>query len=85
VTVPLPDPLAPPVILNQLAVSVAVQVQPLVAVTVTLPVPPALVSEIVVGDTLNVQAAPASVTVTVWPATVSVALCGEGDVFAAAA
>jgi hypothetical protein len=71
--------------LNQLAGSVAVQVQPPGALTVTLPLPPALLSEIDVGDTLNVQAAPASVTVTTWPATVNVALCAEDDVFAAAA
>jgi len=43
--------------LKQLAVSVAVQAQPPGAVTVTLPVPPALVSAIVVGDTVKCKAA----------------------------
>ena len=84
VTVPLPEPLAPPVMLNQLAVSVAVQAQPPSALTVTLPVPPALVSTIVVGDTVNVHATPASVTLTAWPATVSVVVCDEDVVFAMA-
>jgi hypothetical protein len=51
-TVPLPEPLAPLVMLNQLAVSVAVHVQPLGAVTVAEPVPPALASEMLVGDTV---------------------------------
>ena len=51
-TVPLPEPLAPLVMLNQLADSVAVQVQPLGAVTVAEPVPPALGSEMLDGDTV---------------------------------
>ncbi len=51
-TVPLPEPLAPLVMLNQLADSVAVQVQPLGAVTVAEPVPPALGNEMLDGDTV---------------------------------
>ena len=47
---PSPEPLAPPVMLNQLALSLAVHAHPLGAVTVTLPVPPALVNEMVVGE-----------------------------------
>ena len=49
---PLPEPLAPLVMLSQLAVSVAVQVQPLGAVTVAEPVPPALGNEMLDGDTV---------------------------------
>jgi hypothetical protein len=51
-TVPLPEPLAPLVMLNQLADSVAVQVQPAGAVTVADPVPPELAREMLVGDTV---------------------------------
>ena len=81
---PLPEPLAPPVMLNQLALSVAVHAQPLGPLTVTLPVPPALVRAMVVGDTVNVHAAPASVTLTAWPATVIVAFCDDDVPFAVA-
>jgi hypothetical protein len=70
--------------LNQLALSVAVHEQPLGPVTATLPVPPALVSAMVVGDTVNVQATPASVTLTAWPATVNVAFCDDDVAFAVA-
>jgi len=51
-TVPLPLPLEPPVMLNQLAGSLAVHVQPLGAVTVAVPVPPALASEMLEGETV---------------------------------
>ena len=54
-TVPLPEPLAPLVMLNQLAGSVAVQVQPVGAVTVAEPVPPALGNEMLDGDTVKVH------------------------------
>ena len=81
---PLPEPLAPPVMLNQLALSVAVHAHPLGPLTVTLPVPPPLASEIVVGDTVNVHAAPASVTLTAWPATVIVAFWDDDVAFAIA-
>jgi hypothetical protein len=50
--VPLPLPLEPLVMLNQLAGSLAVHVQPAGAVTVAVPVPPALVSEMLDGDTV---------------------------------
>jgi hypothetical protein len=83
--VPLPDPLPPLVTTSQLALEVAVQAQPPGALTVTLPVPPLLDSAIVVGDTVNVQATPASVTATALPATVIVVLCDEDVVFAVAA
>ena len=39
-TVPLPEPLAPAVTVSQLALLVAVHVQPVPAVTFVLPVPP---------------------------------------------
>ena len=58
--------------LNQLALSVAVHVQPVGPLTDTLPVPPSLASAIVVGETVNVHAAPASVTLTACPAIVIV-------------
>jgi hypothetical protein len=69
---PLPD--APAVTVNQLvALLTAVQLQPLPAVTVTVPV---VAAEDVrfeeVGEIVNVQATPACVTVNVWPAIVSV-------------
>jgi len=51
-TVPLPEPLAPLVMVNQLTLSVAVQVQPLGAVTVAEPVPPALDNEMLDGETV---------------------------------
>ncbi len=54
-TDPLPDPLAPLVMLNQLAVSVAVHAQPLGAVTVTEPAPPALGIDTLDGETVNVH------------------------------
>jgi hypothetical protein len=60
-----------------------VQPHPVPAVTVTLPVPPADVRLCDVGDALNVHAAPASVTVIVVPATVSVPVRLAVDVFAA--
>ena len=56
----------------QLALLVAVHAQPDVVVTVTLAVPPLAVGEALVGDTVNAHGDPACVTVTVWPATVSV-------------
>jgi len=58
--VPLPFPLDPLVIVSQLALSLAVQVHPVVVVTETvLPVVPAAAGDAVVGDTVNEQFAPA--------------------------
>jgi hypothetical protein len=62
---------------------VAVHAQPVPAVTVTLPVPPAAVMLCDVGDALNVHGAPACVTVIVVPATVNVPVRLTVDVFAA--
>jgi hypothetical protein len=66
--VPLPLPLAPALIVSQASLLVAVQLQPVPAVTVTLPV---VATDDVrfddVGEIVNVQGAPACVTVNVWP------------------
>ena len=56
VTEPFPEPLAPPVIVIQEALSVAVHAQPLPAVTATLAVPPAADIAWVVGDAAKVHA-----------------------------
>jgi hypothetical protein len=50
--VPLPVPLAPDVILSQLALLVAVHVHPLVVVNVTLPDPPPLACDADAGLTV---------------------------------
>ena len=67
----------------QHALLVAVHAQPLVAVTVTLAVPPAAVGEALVGDTVNAHGAAAWVIVTVCPAIVIVPVCGVVAVLAA--
>ena len=74
VTVPLPDPLEPPLILSQPALLVADQLQPDPAVTVVVEVSPVAASIRHVGETPYVHpaGAPLWVTVTVWPATVRV-------------
>src|SRR5262245_53321528 len=64
-TVPLPLPLPPLVMLNHVAVSVAVHVQPFAAVTVMFAVPPAAATVTFSGDTVNVHGAASCVTVTV--------------------
>ena len=66
VTVPLPDPLAPPLILTHGALLVAVHAQPLAAVTAVVEAPPAAVSVREVGDTLNVHAGPENWNVLEW-------------------
>ena len=52
-TVPLPLPLAPAVIVSQVALLVAVQVQPVAVVTVALLVPATAVGLSEVGDTVK--------------------------------
>ncbi len=84
VTVPLPLPLAPPLIVSQAALLAAVHVHPLAAVTAVVDEPAAEVSVGDVGDTPNVQLMPLCVTVTVWPATVSVPTRWAVDVFTVA-
>jgi hypothetical protein len=76
-------PLLPLVIVIQLALLVAVQLQPEAdVVTETLAGPPAAPLVGFVGLTVKPQE-PACVTVTVWPATVSVPVRPDVDVFAA--
>ena len=69
----MPLPLAPALIVSQASLLVAVQLQPVPAVTATLPV---VATEDVrfddVGEIVNVQGAPAWVTVKVCPPTVIV-------------
>jgi len=83
-TVPLPVPLAPDVMETHERVSVVVQLQPAAVVTLTLPVPAAAAGVSKVGAAVKVHGggAPACVTVTVWPATVTLAVRGEVDVLA---
>jgi hypothetical protein len=76
VTVPLPLPLAPEVIVIQLALLAAVQVQPVGAVTFTLPNPPMARKDCLAGTITYVQGAPACVTVNVCPPIVTVPVRG---------
>ena len=80
---PLPVPLPPDVIVIHVALLVAVHAHPDAAVTVRLAAPPADVALGLVGDTLKLQTRPACVTVTVWPATVSVPVRPDVAVLAA--
>jgi len=64
-TVPFPEPLAPDVMVNQVKLSVAVQLQPAVVVTLTLLVLALSAGLRVVGATLKTQRAAAWVTVSV--------------------
>ena len=64
----MPLPFAPAVIVIQASLLVAVQLQPVPAVTVTVPVVAADdVRFDEVGEIVNVHGAPACVTVKVWP------------------
>jgi hypothetical protein len=78
-TVPPPVPLVPAVIVNQpVSLLTAVHAQPPGAPTVVEPVPPAAATDVAPGVSENVQGAPASVTVNVWPPMVSVPVrCDE--------
>jgi hypothetical protein len=82
VTFPLPLPLAPPVTLIQSALLAAVHVQPVAAVTPTVPDPP-LPGTLVLVDESAYEQAPGCVTVKVCPAAVIVPVLA-GPVFAAA-
>jgi hypothetical protein len=62
-TVPLAEPLDPPVTVTQLAALVAVHPHPDVVVTATVPVPPVPANAWVDGEMLNAQPAAACVTV----------------------
>ena len=80
VTVRDPVPLVPLVIVIQLAVLLAVEVQPLVVEMLTLPLPPAAAIVNVVGVTVKLQV-PAWAIVTARPATDSVPVRAEVEVF----
>ena len=64
-TVPLPEPLAPDVMVSQLTPLVAVHAHPVPAVTFVLPVPPVAATLVDVDDSPYVQPAPACDTVNV--------------------
>ncbi len=73
---PLPELLAPELIVIQVSLLSAVHAQPVAVVTLTLPVPPLAVRVWLVGLIENEQPL-ACVTVKVWPATVIVPVrCG---------
>ena len=83
VTEPLPLPLAPVVTVIHAALLLAVQLQPVAAVTVIVPVVPEAGGVADVGEIDGAQGAPACVTVNVAPPTVSVPVREALDVFAA--
>ena len=85
VTVPLPFPLTPDVMLSHEVLLVAVHVQPAAAVTLVLLVLAAAAGFSAVGETVMAQggSVPAWVTVTVWPAMVKVPVRGDVAVLAA--
>lgn len=82
---PLPFPLAPPVIVIHEVEDEAVHEQPGVAVTLTVFVCARSVAVVLVGEMekVHAEASPSCVTVTVTPATVSVPVRGEMLVLAA--
>jgi hypothetical protein len=61
----LPLPLLPEVMLIQVALLVAVQLQPVGVVTFTLPLPPSDVNDWLVGEIVKVQGMPPWFTVKV--------------------
>jgi hypothetical protein len=83
VTEPLPDPVAPPVRVIHAALLAAVHAQPVAAVTLAPPLPPAAAKDCVVGEIDGEQVAAACVTVKVAPAIVMVPVRLEATVFAA--
>jgi hypothetical protein len=80
-TVPLPLPLVPEVMVTQATLLVEVHPQPAVVDTVPVPVVPLPGDVKLFGETLKLQL-PCWVTVTVCPATVSVPVRIEEEVFA---
>ena len=83
VTEPMPDPLAPAVIVIQLTGLVAVQGQDVPVVTLSVRLVLSESIEKLVGVTVAAQPVAACETVTVWPATVSVPVRGLPVVFCA--
>jgi hypothetical protein len=73
-TVPVAEPLDPPVTVTQLAPPLVVHAHPVGVVTTTLPAPPAPANACVDAERLKVQLAPGCVTVKLWPAIVRVAV-----------
>ena len=69
-------PVAPAVIVTQLALLAAVHAQPVAAVTATVPVPAAAVGLADAGEIVGVHGAPAWVMVKVLPPMVSVPVRG---------
>jgi hypothetical protein len=82
-TAPGPVPLAPDVTVSHDALLLAVHAQPLVAVMVTEPVPPADGSDWLFADSAYEQESTSWVTVNVPPAIVIVPVRADGVVFAA--
>lgn len=77
-TLPFPLPLPGDTVI-QVAVVDASQLHPVGAVTLTVALPPPAGALTVVGDTVKLQVAPACVTVTGCPATVTVAVRAVED------
>ena len=78
----MPVPVAPALIVIHEALLVAVQPQPVGAVTVTVPLPAADVTLADAAEIVELQGAPACVTVKVLPPIVSVPVRGLVVVFA---
>ena len=79
----MPVPVAPALIVIQVALLVAVHAQPVTAVTVTVPVPAADVTLAEAGEIVGTHGTPACVTVKVLPPMVTVPLRPVVVVFAA--
>jgi hypothetical protein len=82
VTEPLPVPVAPALIVIHATLLVALHAQPVAAVTVTVPLPPADVGLADVGEIVGAHDEPACVTVKVLPPIVSVPVRAVVVVFA---
>ena len=80
---PLPEPEAPPVTVSHDALLVAVHVQPVAACIATLAEPPAAAAVADPGETVKEHEMPASVTVKVFPAIVTVPVREPLALFAA--
>ena len=82
---PLPEPLAPEVMVTNELLLAAVQLQPACVVTVTLPVPPSAPKDRLVGliEKVQVPTAAACDTLCVKPAIVNEPLLAVVEVFAA--
>ena len=80
----MPLPLVAPENVIQAALLVDDHVQPVCAVTVTVPVPPPATTDgLLVGEIAKLHGTPACVTVNVWPAMVSVPVREDVELLAA--